>query len=120
MKREVAADIRAIFNAADRDQAETQLRKTIEKHARTASKLTNWLEGNIPEELNIFSFPEEHRHRMRTVNSLERVCEEIRRRTRVAGIFPNEASCLRLVSAQLMEISEIWETGKIYLSFLGF
>ena len=120
MKREVAADIRAIFNAADRDQAETQLRKTIEKHARTASKLTNWLEGNIPEELTIFSFPEEHRRRMRTVNSLERVCEEIRRRTRVAGIFPNEASCLRLVSAQLMEISEIWETGKIYLSFLGF
>ena len=107
----MAADIRAIFNAADRDQAGTQLRKTIEKHARTASKLTNWLEGNIPEE---------HRRRMRTVNSLERVCEEIRRRTRVVGIFPNEASCLRLVSAQLMEISEIWETGKIYLSFLGF
>jgi len=118
MKREVAADIRAIFNAADRDQAEVQLRKTVEKYSQSASRLANWLEGNIPEGLIVFSFPEEHRRRIRTVNSLERVCLEIRRRTRVAGIFPNEASCLRLVSAQLMEISETWETGRIYLSFL--
>jgi len=118
MKREVAADIRAIFNSADRDQAEVQLRKTVEKYAQSASRLANWLEGNIPEGLTVFFFPEDHRRRIRTVNSLERVCLEIRRRTRVAGIFPNEASCLRLVSAQLMEISETWETGRIYLSFL--
>ena len=120
MKREVAADIRAIFNTADRDQAEALLRKTVEKYAKTASRLANWLEGNIPEGLTVFSFPEDHRRRIRTVNSLERVCLEIRRRTRVAGIFPNEASCLRLLSAQLMEISETWETGRIYLSFLRF
>jgi putative transposase len=118
MKREVAADIRAIFNASDRAQSEAHLRKIVEKYAKTASKLANWLEGNIPEGLTVFSFPEDHRRRIRTVNSLERVCQEIRRRTRVAGIFPNEASCLRLVSAQLMEISETWETGRIYLQIL--
>jgi transposase-like protein len=117
MKQEVAADIRAIFNAADRAQAEAQLRKTVDKYAQIASKLADWLEGNIPEGLTVFSFQEDHRRRIRTVNSLERVCEEIRRRTRVATIFPNEASCLRLVSALLMEISETWETGRIYLSF---
>ncbi len=120
MKREVAADIRAIFNAADRAQAEAQLRRTVEKYAHSASKLADWLEGNIPEGLTFFSFPEDHWRRIRTVNSLERVCREIRRRTRVAGIFPNEASCLRLVSALLMEISETWETGKIYLSLERF
>jgi len=120
MKREVAADIRAIFNAADRDQAEAQLRKTVEKYAHSASKLADWLEGNIPEGLTVFSFREDHWRRIRTVNSLERVCLEIRRRTRVAGIFPNEASCLRLVSALLMEISETWETDRIYLSFERF
>jgi len=76
------------------------------------------MEGNIPEGLTVFAFPTDHRRRIRTVNSLERVSQEIRRRTRVARIFPNEASCLRLVSAVLMEISETWETGKIYLSFL--
>jgi putative transposase len=120
MKREVAADIRAIFNAPDRAQAEAQLRKTVEKYAQSASKLADWLEGNIPEGLTVFSFPGDHWRRIRTVNSLERVCKEIRRRTRVAGIFPNEASCLRLVSALLMEISESWETGKIYLSLERF
>jgi transposase-like protein len=120
MKREVAEDIRAIFNTPDRAQAEAQLRKTVEKYAHSASKLADWLEGNIPEGLTVFSFPVDHRRRIRTVNSLERVCLEIRRRTRVAGIFPNEASCSRLVSALLMEISETWETGRIYLSFERF
>lgn len=120
MKREVAADIRAIFNAPDRAQAEAQLRKTVEKYAHSASKLADWLEGNIPEGLTVFSFPEDHWRRIRTVNSLERICLEIRRRTRVAGIFPNQASCLRLVSALLMEISETWEIGRIYLSFVRF
>ena len=120
MKWEVAADIRAIFNAPDRAQAEVQLRKTIEKFAHSASRLADWLEGNIPDGLTVFSFPEAHWRRIRTVNSLERVCKEIRRRTRVACIFPNEASCLRRVSAVLMEISETWETGRIYLSLLRF
>jgi len=60
--------------------------------------------------------PEGHRKRMRTTNMPERVHEEINRRTRVAGLFPNEASLLRLVSAVLMELSEEWETGKRYLN----
>jgi len=120
MKREVAADIRAIFNAPDREMAELQLRKTVEKYAHSASRLADWLESNIPDGLTVFSFPEDHWRRIRTVNSLERVCKEIRRRTRVATIFPNEASCLRLISAVLMEISESWETGKIYLALLRF
>jgi putative transposase len=115
-----AADIRNIFNAPDRTQAEVQLRKTIEKYAYSASRLSDWLEGNIPDGLTIFSFPEAHWRRIRIVNILERVCKEIRRRTRVACIFPNEASCLRLVSALFMEISETWETGRINLSLLRF
>jgi transposase-like protein len=72
----VAADIRAIFNAPELDQAETLLSKTVENYARRASKLTDWLESNIPEGLTVFSFPDEHQHRIRPVNSLERVCLE--------------------------------------------
>jgi len=49
---------------------------------------------------------------IRTTNSLERINEEIRRRTRVVGVFPNEASCLRLVSALLMKTCEEWQIGK--------
>ena len=83
----------------------------VAKYARTASRLSAWLEENIPEGLTVFDFPKEHWRRLRTTNNLERVSQEIKRRTRVVRIFPNEAACLRLVSAILMEISEEWETG---------
>jgi transposase-like protein len=75
------------------------------------------MEKNIPEGLTDFSFPVDHRRLIRTTNSLERVNREIRRRTRVVSIFPNDASCLRLVSAVLMEISDAWEGGRVYLTF---
>jgi transposase-like protein len=117
MKRQVAADIRAIFNAPDRQEAESLLKRTVEKYQKTAPKLADWMEANLPEGLTVFSFPESHRRLIRTTNGLERLNQEVRRRTRVARLFPNEASCLRLVSAVLMEISDDWETGKAYLTF---
>jgi transposase-like protein len=64
----------------------------------------------------VFALPVAHRKRLRTTNLLERLNKEIKRRTRVATLFPNEASLLRLVSAVLIEISEDWETGKLYLN----
>jgi len=60
--------------------------------------------------------PQSHRRLLRTTNMLERQNKEIKRRTRVATLFPNTDSCLRLVSAVLMEVSEGWETGRIYLT----
>ncbi|MCJ7716812.1 MAG: IS256 family transposase [Anaerolineales bacterium] len=117
MHKAVAADIRAIFNAPDREQAEAYLRQTVLKYSDTASALADWLETAIPDGLTVFDFPEEHQRRIRTSNILERVSQEIKRRTRVIRLFPNEASCLRLVSAVMMEISENWETGRIYLNF---
>ena len=113
---EVAADIRAIFNARDRAEADSLLAQTVSKYAQTASKLADWLETSIPEGLTVFTFPESHRRRLRTANGLERLNREVRRRVRVVTIFPNEAACLRLVTALLMEISDDWETGKIYLN----
>jgi putative transposase len=72
------------------------------------------LEENLSEGFSVFEFPLEHRRSIRTTNSLERINKEIRRRTRVVGLFPNEPSCLRLISALLMEISEEWQIGKHY------
>ncbi len=86
---EVAADIRAIFNARDRAEADTLLQQTGAKYAQTASKLASWLETALPEGLTVFAFPERHRRRLRTANGLERLNREIRRRTRVVTI-----SCL--------------------------
>jgi len=115
MKAEVAADIRAIFNAATRQGAEALLKATVLKYAESASRLAAWLEENIPEGLTVFSFPPSHRRRIRTANGLERLNREVRRRSRVAVLFPNIASCLRLVTAVLIEISEEWETSRTYL-----
>jgi len=112
MRSEVAADIRAIFNAPDRKTAEFLLSQAVSKYVKTAPKLSAWMEENIPESLTVFSFPIQCRRSLRTTNGLERINREIRRRTRVVGIFPNEASCLRLISALLMETSEDWEVGR--------
>lgn len=116
MQAEVAADIRNIFNAPNRSKAEEFLREAITKYQKTASKLADWMENNIPEGLTIFSFPEAHQRLIRTTNGLERLNREIKRRTRVVSIFPNEGACLRLVSAILMETSDEWEVGRLYLN----
>ncbi len=63
----------------------------------------------------MLNLPAAHRTRLRTVNALERLNQDIRRRTRVVGVFPNEASCLRLVTALAMETSDKWEDSKVYL-----
>jgi transposase-like protein len=118
MRGEVAADIRAIFNAPDLDEANHLLDKLVKKYEKKAPKLATWAEENLPEGFTVFSLPPSHRRRLRTTNLVERLNEEIRRRTRVARLFPNEASCLRLVSAVLMEIAEDWQTAdKRYLAF---
>ena len=116
MRGPVAADIRKIFGASDRIEADQKLQDFLEKYKESAPRLVEWAEVNIPEGLTVFNLPVEHQKRMRTSNGIERLNKEIKRRTRVATLFPNEESLLRLVSAVLSEISEDWETGKVYLS----
>jgi putative transposase len=115
MRGEIAADVRAIFDAPDRIEADRRLQCAVQKYASSAPKLSTWLEANVPESLSVFALPRLHRRRTRTTNMLERLSKEIKRRTRVATLFPNESSLLRLVTAVLMEISEEWETEKMYL-----
>lgn len=115
MRREVAEDIRTIFNAPDREAAQTYLDKAVNKYSTLAPKLADWMEVNIPEGFTVFAFPRVHQRRLRTSNYLERLNQEIKRRTRVVRVFPNEQACLRLISAVLMEIGEEWEYGRLYL-----
>jgi transposase-like protein len=119
MQAEVADDIRTIFDAPDRITAEAYLTKTVAKYQQSASRLSEWLAANIPEGLTVFVFPASFRRLLRTTNGLERLHREVRRRARVVSIFPNPASCLRLVSAILAEISEEWLTGRTYIIFEG-
>jgi len=115
MRGEVAQDIRDIFNAPSAKEADRLLEITVDKYESKASKLAAWMIDNIPEGLTVFELPKNHQRRLRTSNMVENINKQIRRRTRVASLFPNEASLLRLASAILIEISEDWETGKHYL-----
>lgn len=116
MRASVAADIRTIFSAPDRATAEQYLARMVQKYLKSAAKLAMWMEANLPEGFTVFSFPKAHQRRLRTVNLLERVNRELDRRTRVVSIFPSEASCLRLISALLMELDDEWQTGYVYLT----
>ncbi len=116
LRKKVAADIRASFYAPDRFEADRLLKIAVERHAEQTPKLAEWLEGNIPEGLSVFGLPPQHQRFLRTSNMLERLNREVKRRTRVASIFPNQASALRLLSALLAQTSNEWEAGRVYLS----
>jgi transposase-like protein len=114
------ASVRAMFSAPDRKIADQFLQEAIQKYSVSAPKLSVWMKENLAEGFTIFDFPLEHRRTIRTTYSLERINKEIRRRTKVVGVFPNEASCLRLISALFMEISEEWQIGKHYCAGKSF
>ena len=116
IRQEVADELKDVFNAPDLIEAKRRLSTMVENYRDKASRLSEWLEENVPEGLTVFELPASHRRRLRTTNCVERINQEIKRRTSVAGLFPNEASLLRLVTAIVAEISEEWETGRMYLN----
>jgi len=118
LKSKVASDIKVIFNADNQAHAEQRLRAFIESYRESQPKLADWAESNLPEGFAVFALPESHRKKMRTSNACETLNSQIKRRTRVVGLFPNEDSLLRLVTAVLIEISDTWETGKAYLKLI--
>lgn len=115
MRAEVAQDIRSVLNAPDLEETKRLLAKTVEKYESRASRLAQWMQSNLPEGLTIDKLPVHQRRRLKSTNMLERLNKEIKRRTKVATLFPNEKSLLRLVSAILMEVSDEWEAGRVYL-----
>ena len=115
MKQEVAERIRSIFTAPNDEEAQRLLAIFLDDYRQDAPELATWAETALQEGLVVMSMPKAHRKRLRTVNMLERLNKEILRRTRVATLFPNTESCLRLVTAVAMETSEEWQASKVYL-----
>lgn len=116
LKSKVASDIKSIFNADNRAHADQRLKDFVQSYGESQPKLAAWAEENLPEGFTVFALPEAHRRRLRTSNACENVNGQIKKRTRVVGLFPSEESLLRLVTGVLIEISETWETGKTYLT----
>ena len=115
LKEPIGQAMRDIFNSPDLDDAKQRAKTTAEKFMKKAPEFSSWLENNIEEGLTCFNFPRSHWIKIRTSNGLERVNREIKRRTRVAVLFPNAEAALRLVTGVLIEIHEDWITDKIYL-----
>ena len=108
--------MRDIFNAPSQEDAKELKDKVVKKFEKIAPEFVRWLEENVDEGLTVFDYPRSWWKRIRTINGLERLNREIQRRTRVVGIFPYEASAMRLISAVLAKIHEEWLTGRQYLN----
>ncbi len=103
--------MRSVTEAPTREAA---LKAAVEALAKKAPKTASLLEEHGEEILGVYALPEPHSKRMRTTNMLERQNQEMKRRTRVVRVFPHAASCLRLVSALLIETSQQW-MERLYL-----
>jgi len=108
----ITASLREITGAESLDSARKRLHEAVDALMATHPRVAGHLDMYGEEILAVYALPEHHRKRMRTTNMLERFNEEIKRRTRVIRIFPNEASCVRLVSALAMEENENWMERK--------
>jgi putative transposase len=109
-------ELRWIYSRRDVGEARRDLATWLAKWQAKYSKLCNWVEENIEETLTFYRLPAEHHKHMKSTNMLERLNEEIKRRTLVVRIFPNEASCLRLVRALAVEVHENWIEATRYLN----
>jgi putative transposase len=115
MKKEISATLRKIFRSKTQEEAQKNKFEAIEEYQKKAPEFVEWLEENIDEGLSVYELPQEHWVRLRTTNGLERANKELKRRTKIVGVFPNKESALRLVTARLVEIHEDWLTERHYL-----
>ena len=111
-KDPIAQDIRDIFQASSTETAKDRLTQFMKDWTKSEPKLVSWAEDNIPQGFTVFEHPKSFRKHHRTTNPIERINQELKRRSTVVRIFPNEASCLRLMSALLLEVHEDWLDGR--------
>jgi transposase-like protein len=115
-KAAVAAVVRTIFAQSDRNSASQQLAEVVERMQGRWPKAAQLLAAAEDDILAYMSFPQEHWTRIYSTNILERLNKEVKRRTNVVGVFPDEPSVLRLVGAVLLEIADEWAIERRYFS----
>lgn len=109
-------ELRWIYDRKNLSEARKALKDWQIRWEAKYSKLCNWVEEHIEETLSFYMLPRQHHKHLKSTNMLERLNEEIRRRTYVLRIFPNEASCLRLIRALCIEQHEEWIEDKRYVN----
>ena len=115
---EVSEAMKAVFVQRDEKSAKTKAADLVRQFQSRFAKAMEIFEAGIEDVLSYLHYPQPHRVRISSTNPLERLNLEIRRRTRVVGIFPNPAACLRLIGMLLVEKNDDWLTDdKAYLTF---
>lgn len=109
-------ELRWLYDRRDLSEAQKDLAQWLERWGTRYPKLCEWVEENIGETFSFYRLPLQHHKHLKSTNMLERFNEEIKRRTRVARIFPNASSCLRLVRALAVETHEGWLEASRYLN----
>ena len=109
-------ELRWLYDRRDLTEAQRDLGAWLTKWSAKYPKLTNWVEDHIGETLTFYRLPRAHHKHLKSTNMLERLNEEIKRRTRVVRIFPNTESCLRLIRALCVETHEAWLEDNRYLN----
>jgi putative transposase len=109
-------ELRWMYDRRNIEEARRDLAAWLQKWGQRYQKLCDWVEANIEQTFSFYRLPQPHHKHMKSTNMLERINEELKRRTQVVRIFPNEASCLRLVRALAAEINENWIEATRYLN----
>jgi putative transposase len=109
-------ELRWLYDRRDLTEARRELAAWLAKWQGTYPKLCGWVEDNIEQTLTFYRLPRQHHKHLKSTNLLERLNEEIKRRTHVVRIFPNAASCLRLIRALAVEMHENWLEAHRYLN----
>ena len=115
-KSKLADYLKQIFNSPNKEMAATVAQLIAQKYQDSYPKVSKLLEEELEFTLTYFNYPKHHRRKIRTTNLIEGVInKDLKQRSKVVGIFPNQESCLRYVCLRLMEIDEEWQTGRRYM-----
>jgi len=109
-------ELRWIYDRRSAEEARRDLAAWLGRWQPKYPKLCEWVENNIEETWTFYRLPHEHHKHLKSTNMLERINQELKRRTHIIRIFPNEASCLRLIRALAVEIHERWIESPRYLN----
>ena len=115
-KEKLACYLKQIFSSPSRDMATTIAQMIVQNYQQSYPKVSDMLQGKLEFTLTYLDYPDHHRRKIRTTNLIEGVInKDLKQRSKVVGIFPNQESCLRYVCMRLMEIDEEWQTGRRYM-----
>ena len=114
-KEAFAADLKSIFAQPTQPLAKNRLDEVIKTHRRSAQKAVTILEDGAADAFAYYAFPQAHWRKIATTNPVEHLNRDIRRRTRVVGIFPSLDSALRIITIRLIEETEDWSTERRYM-----